>query len=83
MKHVSSYFEYLYEGKKQYLYTVVEGQGFNVFDLLNELKKFKADVLSNVPNKKGETILTIALEESLKTKVEEVIQKTAQIISVE
>ena len=83
MKHVSTYFDFLYEGKKQYVYTVKEGKGFNVFDLLNELKKLKADILNNASGKKGETVLTIAMDESDKDKVEEVIKKTADIIEVE
>jgi len=83
MKHVSTYFDFLYEGKKQYVYTVKEEKGFNVFDLLNELKKLNAEILNNAPGKRGETVLTIALDESTKLKVENTIEKTAKILNVE
>jgi len=82
MKHVSTYFNFLYEGKKQYTYTVKEENGFNVFDLLNELKKLNAEILNNAPGKRGETILTIPLDESAKAKVENAIEKTAKILNV-
>lgn len=82
MKHVSTYFDFLYEGKKQYIYTVKEEKGFNVFDLLNELKKLNAEILNNAPGKKGESVLTIALDESVKAKVEDTIEKTAKIVNV-
>jgi hypothetical protein len=82
MKHVSTYLDFLYEGKKQYIYNVKESKGFNVFDLLNELKKLNAEILNNSPGKAGETILTIVMNESSKKKVEETLKKTSEILQI-
>lgn len=82
MKHVSTYLDFLYEGKKQYIYNIKESKGFNVFDLLNELKKLNAEILNNSPGKSGETILTIVMNESSKKKVEETLKKTSEILQI-
>lgn len=82
MKHVSTYLDFLYEGKKQYIYNLKESKGFNVFDLLNELKKLDAEILNNSPGKGGETILTIVMNESSKKKVEETLKKTSKILQI-
>jgi hypothetical protein len=82
MKHVSTYFEHIYEGKKQYEYTLKVSKKFNLFDLLNELKPVGAEVLDGQPNgdQKDEMIVTIAMDDSKKPKVEDVIKKMAEII---
>jgi hypothetical protein len=84
MKYVSTYFEHIYEGKKQYEYTLKVNRKFNLFDLLNELKPMGAEVLDGQPNgdAKDEMVVTIAMDDSKKPKVEETIKKMVEIVKV-
>jgi len=82
MKHVTDYYSYITEGKKQYTYTVKVDSDFNIFNLHNDLKPLGAEVLSNEPNgkTKDEYIVTIAMDDSKKENVEKTIKKHAELI---
>ena len=81
MKHVSNYIEYMYEGKSQHTYNLKVSSDFNIFDLLNDLKKVNAEILNNAPGKnKDEVVINIAMEDSKKEKAEDVIKKHAELL---
>jgi hypothetical protein len=82
MKHVTDYYSYITEGKKQYTYTVKVQHDFNIFNLHNDLKSLGAEVLANEPNGKAkdEYIVTVAMDDSKKEKVEDTIKKHAEVL---
>jgi hypothetical protein len=82
MKHVTDYYSFITEGKKQYTYTVKVQKEFNIFNLYNDLKPLGAEVLNNEPNgkSKDEYILTIAMNDSKKEKIEKTIEKHAELL---
>lgn len=82
MKHVQNYYDYITEGKKQYKYAIRVGKTFNIFDLLNTLKPIGGELLDNQPagNNKDEIVITIAMDDSKKAKIEEEISKVAEIL---
>jgi hypothetical protein len=82
MKHVANYIEFLYEGKKQYRYLLKVEKDFNTFNLLNDLKPLGAEVLDNQPDGKSKdhVVITIVMDDSKRTQVEETIRNTAEII---
>jgi len=81
MKHISNYFEYVYEGKSQHTYVLKVDKNFNIFDLLNELKTHGAELLDNkLGKKKDEVTINIAMDDSKKNKVEDVIRSFAEIL---
>jgi len=82
MKHVTDYYSYITEGKKQYTYTVKAKSTFNVFNLHNDLKPLGAEVLSNAPNgkSKDEYVITIAMDDSKKENVKKTIEKHAEVL---
>jgi len=82
MKHIQTYYDYITEGKKQYRYALRVGKTFNIFDLLNTLKPLGGAVLDNQPNgkTKDEIVITIAMDDSKKAKIEEEIAKVAEIL---
>jgi hypothetical protein len=83
MKHVANYLEFLYEGKKQYAYTLKVKPTFNIFSLLQDLRPLGAEVLDNksTGKSKDEIIVTIALDDSKKDAVEKVIANNAEILN--
>jgi hypothetical protein len=82
MKHVKEYYDYITEGKKQIQFVVKVDKKFNLFDLLNALKPLGGDVLDGKPNgdQKDELIVTIAMDDSKKAKIEAEIAKYAKIL---
>jgi hypothetical protein len=82
MKHVREYYDYITEGKKQVQFVVKVDKKFNLFDLLNSLKPLGGDVLDGKPNgdKKDELIVTVAIDDSKKAKIEAEISKYAEIL---
>lgn len=82
MKHVQNYYDYITEGKKQYKYELRVGKAFNIFDLLNALKPIGGELLDNQPSgkNKDEILITIAMDDSKKAKIEEEIAKVAEIL---
>lgn len=81
MKHIQSYYNYITEGKKQTTYGLKVNKNFNVFDLLNDLKKHGAELLGNQPGAgKDEIVITVAMDDSKKAKAEDEIRKVAEII---
>jgi hypothetical protein len=82
MRHVSNYVEFLYEGKKQYRYLLKVGKDFNTFNLLNDLKPLGAEVLDNQPDGKSKdrVVITVVMDDSKRTEVEDTIKSTAEIL---
>jgi hypothetical protein len=82
MKHVKEYYEYITEGKKQIQFTLKTDKKFNLFDLLNALKPLGGEVLDGQPNgdAKDELIVTVAVDDSKKKRIEEEITKYAKIL---
>jgi hypothetical protein len=82
MKHVTDYYSYITEGKKQYMYKVKVEPDFNIFNLHNDLKPLGAEVLSNEPagKTKDEYDITIAMDDSKKENVEKTIKKHAEVL---
>lgn len=82
MKHVTDYYSYITEGKKQHTYTVKVKPDFNIFNLYNDLKPLGAEVLNNEPNgkTKDQYIITIAMDDSKKEKAMQTLEKHAEVL---
>jgi hypothetical protein len=82
MKHVKEYYEYITEGKKQVQFILKTDKKFNLFDLLNALKPLGGEVLDGQPkpDAKDELIVTVAMDESKRKRIEEEIAKYAKLL---
>ena len=81
MKHVSNYFDYMYEGKSHHTYRLKVDKKFNIFDLLSDLKEVGAEILDNSQGKtKDEVVINVALDEPNKSKIEDKIKTHAELL---
>jgi hypothetical protein len=70
----------LYEGKTQNEYKLAADKKFNVFNLLTDLKKVGADIISNQILKDNTVLINVMMQDSAKNDAEEIINKHAKII---